>query len=71
MELNFRLSSFNPDLKVPFLDTEQCLDSPLTGFNVIEEIIKHSNGDAELSQVITSSFTDLDTQTASVFVNFY
>ena len=70
VELNFRLSSCNPDLKVPFLVTEQCLDSPLIGFNVIEEIIKHSNGDAALSQVITSSFTDLDTQTASVFVNF-
>ena len=70
VELNFRLSSCNKDLKVPFLVTEQCLDSPLIGFNVIEEIIKHSNGDAALSQVITSSFTDLDTQTASVFVNF-
>jgi len=28
VELNFRLSSSNPDLKVPFLVTEQCLDSP-------------------------------------------
>ena len=42
VELNFRLSSCNPDLKIPFLVTEQCLDSPLIGFNVIEEIIKHS-----------------------------
>ena len=66
VELNFRLPSCNPDLKVPFLVTEQCL----IGFNVIEEIIRHSNGYAALSQVITSSFTDLDTQTASVFVNF-
>ncbi|XP_015755917.1 PREDICTED: uncharacterized protein LOC107335404 [Acropora digitifera] len=70
VELNFRLSSCNPDLKVPFLVTEQCLDSPLIGLNVIEENIKGSNGDAALSQVITSSFTDLDTQTASVFLNF-
>ena len=70
VELNFRLSSCNPDLKVPFLVREQCLDSPLIGFNVIEEIIKDSNGDAALSQVITSSFTGLDTQTASEFVNF-
>ena len=46
------------------------MDSSLIGFNVIEEIVKGSNGDASLSQVITSSFTDLDTQTASVFVNF-
>ena len=70
MELNFRLSSCNHDLKVPFLVTEQCLDSPLIGFNVIEEIIKGSNGDAALSKVITASFTDLDSQTASVFVKF-
>ena len=38
--------------------------------NVIEEIMKGSNGDAALFQVITSTFTDLDTQIASVFVNF-
>ena len=59
---NFRLSSCNPELKVPFLVTVQCLDSPLISFNVIEEIIKGSNGDAALSQVIISSFTDLDIQ---------
>ena len=70
VELNFRLSSCNHDLKVPFLVTEQCLDSLLIGFNVIEEIIKGSNGDAALSKVITASFTDLDSQTASVFVKF-
>ena len=40
VELNFRLSSCNNDLIVPFLVTEQYLDSPLIGFNVIEEIIK-------------------------------
>ena len=71
VELNFRLSSCNPDLKVPFFVTEQCLDSPLIGFNVIENIIKGSNGDAALSQVIKSSFTDLDSQTALIFVNFF
>ena len=70
VELNFRLSSCHHDLKVPILVTEQCLDSPLISFNVIEEIIKGSNRDAALSKVITSSFTDLDSQTASVFVNF-
>ena len=70
VELNFRLSSCNNDLNVPFLVTEQCLDSLLIGFNVTEEVIKGSNGDAALSQVIISSFTDLDSQTTSVFVNF-
>ena len=70
VELNFRLSSCNNDLKVPFLVTEQYLDSPLIGFNVIEEIIKDSNEDVALSQAVTASFIDLDSQTASVFVNF-
>ena len=65
VELNFRLSSGNNELKVPFLVTEQFLDSPLIGFNVIEEI-----EDVALSQSTASSFTDLDCQTASVFVNF-
>ena len=50
VELNFRLSSCNHDLKVPFLVTEQCMDSPLIGFYVIEESIKGSNGDAALSK---------------------
>ena len=70
VELNFRLSSCNNDLKVPLLVTEQYLDSPLIGFNVIEEIIKDSNEDVALSQAVTASFIDLDSQTASVFVNF-
>ena len=67
VELNFRLSSSKNDLKVPFPVTEQYLDSPLIGFNVIEEIVKDSNGDVALNQAITSSFTDLDSQTAPVF----
>ena len=58
------------DLKVPFLVTEQCLDSLLNGFNFIEEIMKVGNGDVTLFQVTTSSFTDLDNQTASILVNF-
>ena len=66
----FQTVVLNHDLKVPFLVKEQFLDSPLIGFNVIEEIIKGSNGGAALSKVITSSFTDLDSRTASVFVNF-
>ena len=70
VELNFRLSSCNNELKVPFLVTEQYLDSPLIGFNVIEEIVKDSDEDVALSQAVASSFTDLDSQTASVFVNF-
>ena len=62
VELNFRLSSCNNELKVPFLVTEQFLDSPLIGFNVIEEIFKDSNEDVALSQATASSFTDLDSK---------
>ena len=58
------------DLKVPFLVTERCLDSLLNGFNVMEEIMKVGSGDVTLFQVITSSFSDLDNQIASIFVNF-
>ena len=47
------------DLKVPFLVMEQCMDSPLIGFHVIEESIEGSNGDAASSKVITSSLADL------------
>ena len=62
VELNFRLSSCNNELKVPFLVTEQYLDSLLIGFNVKEEIVKDSNEDVALSQVVASSFTDLDSE---------
>lgn len=70
VEPNFRLLSCNNDLKVPFLVTEQYLDSPLIGFNVIKEIIKDNKGEVAFAQAVTASFTDLDSQTASVFVNF-
>lgn len=66
VEQNFRLLSYENDLKVPFLVTEQHLDSPLIGFHVIEE----SNGEVALSQAVTSSFPDPDSRTASIFVNF-
>ena len=69
-ELNFRLPSYKNDLKVPFLVTEQHLDSLLIGFNVIEEIISDTNREVALSQAVTSSFPDLDSRTASLLVNF-
>ena len=45
------------------------MDSPLIGFNDIEEIIRDSNGEVALSQAITSSFPGLDSRTARAFVN--
>ena len=60
MELNFRLLSSKVELAVPFLVTDQSLDTPIIGFNVIEEIVKTSSEDAVLHQENTSSFTKLN-----------
>ena len=70
MELNFRLLSSKVELAVPFLVTDQSLDTPIIGFNVIEEIVKTSSEDAMLHQEITSSFTELNSKNASALVNF-
>ena len=70
MELNFRLLSSKVELAVPFLVTDQSLDTPIIGFNVIEEIVKTSSEDAVLHQEITSSFTELNGKNASTLVNF-
>ena len=65
VELNFRLRSSKNELAVPFLVTEQSLNSPLIGFNVIEDIMKTVSENEVLHQLITSSCTGLDSQTAS------
>ena len=70
VELNFRLLSSKEELAVPFLVTDQALDTPIIGFNVIEEIVKTSSEDAMLHQEITSSFTELNGKNASALVNF-
>ena len=70
MELNFRLLSSKVELAVPFLVTDQSLDTPIIGFNVIEEIVKTSSEDAVLHQENTSSFTKLNGKNASALVNF-
>ena len=70
VELNFKLWSSKDELAVPFLATEQSLDSPLIGFNVIEKIIKTVSENHVLHQLITSSCTGLDSQTASKLVSF-
>ena len=64
VELNFRLLSSKEELAVPFLVTDQSLDTPIIGFNVIEEIVKTSSEDAMPHQEITSSFTELNGKNA-------
>ena len=70
VELNFRLLLSKEELAVPFLVTDQSLDTPIIGFNVIEEIVKTSSEDAVLHQENTSSFTKLNGKNASALVNF-
>ena len=65
VELNFRLRSSKDKLAVPFLVTEQSLDSPLIGFNVIEEIMKTVTKNEVLHQLIAFSCTGLDGKNAS------
>ena len=65
VELNFRLRSSKDKLAVPFLVTEQSLDSPLIGFNVVEEIMKTVRKNEVLHQLIAFSCTGLDSKTAS------
>ena len=48
VELNFRLLSSKEELAVPFLVTDQSLDTPIIGFNMIEEIVRTSSDDAVL-----------------------
>ena len=70
VELKFKLLSSSNELTVPFLVTEEVLDVPLIGFNVIEEIIKSRDSDNDLNRSVTSSFTGLNSHDASTFVNF-
>lgn len=70
VELKFKLLSSSNELTVPFLVTEEALDVPLIGFNVIEEIIKSRDSDNDLNRSVTSSFTGLNSHDASTFVNF-
>lgn len=66
VELKFRLAPSHRELSVPFLVTDEELDAPLIGYNVIEEIIK--GGGNDITKDIESSFIGLDNATA--FVNF-
>ena len=59
------MRSSKDKLAVPFLVTEQSMDSPLIGFNVIEEIMKTVRKNEVLHQLITFSCTGLDSKNAS------
>ena len=77
VELNFRLSSCNPDLKVPFLVTEQFLDSPLIAFKVApysfltaRELVSKSRDGASFKKSTRKSRATLTTASNSHWSNF-
>ena len=73
VDLTFRLSSPESELSVPFLVTEEILETPLVGYNVIEEILQEKNGNESLQRQVAdvnSAFTDLNLQDSKVLVNF-
>ena len=73
IDLTFRLSSPESELSVPFLVTEEILETPLVGYNVIEEILQEKNGNESLQRQVAdvnSEFTDLNLQDSKVLVNF-
>jgi len=76
IELTFRLFDKNPNcvLTVPFLVISSNLDSPLIGYNVIEEVVKMKSDSLEddsLSNSLTNSFVGVTNQTAETLVNFF
>ena len=68
-ELNFSLvkgESERNDIKVPFLFAKDSLDTPIVGFNVIEEITRNSVGSASAGaeglvvDLLNSSLADVE-----------
>ena len=73
VEFRFRLSSPESELLVPFLVTEEVLEMPLIGYNVIEEIMKDQTGAEFLQRQVedvTLAFTGLNTDDSKTLVNF-
>ena len=53
--------------------TEETLETPLVGYNVIEELLQEKNGNESLQRQVAdvnSKFTDLNLQDSQVLVNF-
>ena len=53
-ELRFTLSKYNEPIIVPFLVSQESIDLPLVGFNVIEECMKIDRCETDLSNVFPS-----------------
>ena len=78
MELNFRLLKTNENydsITVPFLVTQERIDTPIIGFNVIEELISsQSKDDALIDEdfldCVSFSFVDAKPIDCKALVNF-
>ena len=72
VELKFRLPSPESELLVPFLVTEEILETPLVGYNAIEEILQGNDDQSLQRQVVdvNSAFTGLNMNDSNVVVNF-
>ena len=73
VEAKFRLDGENEkEVTVPFLVTEEHLDQPIIGYNVIELLVKDNDNrskDPSLVQSLTSSFENLKEEHAKQLVN--
>lgn len=72
IEARFRLNGEgNKEVTVPFLVTEERLDQPIIGYNVIELLVKDSDNlaNSTLVQNVTSSFENLPEEHAKQLVN--
>ena len=78
VELNFRLLKTNENydsITVPFLVTQERIDTPIIGFNVIEELISNQSKDDALIDedfldCVSSSFVDAKPIDCKALVNF-
>lgn len=73
VDLKFRLLSSENDLSVPFLVTEEILEPPLAGYNVIDEILQRKNDNESLQRQVAdvnTAFIDLNLNDSQVLVHF-
>ena len=67
VELNLQIVNAEHSLPVPFLATEQKLELPIIGFNVIEHLIKSNN---LKNDYIAATFAGISPSNPTVLVNF-
>ena len=69
VELEFRLSSPESKLSVPFLVTNDCIDTPIVGYNVIEELFRAEGNETTRRTDVAVAFKSLRKKDTETFVN--